>query len=197
VTVGQRTAVVMPRGVRIFSRFVDGSACACRATTQTSQPILEIRHIRVSGGNHEQAKNGGGEQAADHGNTHGRPKIAAATDVERQQLQDTQSASKAARRQVVQVHYREDEANHSGPESCGVHREVCAEALTGDTGRLAIEPRNHHSKTPTPSWRRALLRRSQKHRLNWLRFNRLTRRYVPTCQLVHPLPPCGITPSKH
>lgn len=39
------------------------------------------------------------------------------------------------------------------------------------------------------AWRGALLRRSQKHRLNWLRFNRLTRRYVPTCKLVHPLPP--------
>ena len=34
-------------------------------------------------------------------------------------------------------------ANHSSPESCGVHREVCAEALTGDTGRRAIEPRNN------------------------------------------------------
>jgi RNA-directed DNA polymerase len=39
------------------------------------------------------------------------------------------------------------------------------------------------------AWRRALLRRSQRHRLSWLRFNRLTRRYVPACRLVHPLPP--------
>jgi group II intron reverse transcriptase/maturase len=39
------------------------------------------------------------------------------------------------------------------------------------------------------AWRHALLRRSQRHRLNWMRFNRLTRRYIPTCKLVHPLPP--------
>jgi len=38
------------------------------------------------------------------------------------------------------------------------------------------------------AWRRALLRRSQRHRLNWARFNRLTRRYVPSPRLVHPLP---------
>ncbi len=34
-------------------------------------------------------------------------------------------------------------ANHSGPESCVAHREVWIEALTGETGRPAIEPRNH------------------------------------------------------
>ena len=33
-------------------------------------------------------------------------------------------------------------ANHSDPESCVAHREVWGEALTGDTGRPAIEPRN-------------------------------------------------------
>ena len=33
-------------------------------------------------------------------------------------------------------------ANHSGPESCVAHREVCSEALAGETGRPAIEPRN-------------------------------------------------------
>ena len=33
-------------------------------------------------------------------------------------------------------------ANHSDPESCVVHREVWGEALTGETGRPAIEPRN-------------------------------------------------------
>lgn len=51
---------------------------------------------------------------------------------------------------MVKVHYREDVASHSGPESCGAHREVRSEALTGDTGRLAIEPRNQNSKMPTP-----------------------------------------------
>lgn len=40
-------------------------------------------------------------------------------------------------------------ANHSGPESCGVYREVHAEALTGETDRPAIEPRNHKSGMPT------------------------------------------------
>ncbi len=33
-------------------------------------------------------------------------------------------------------------ANHSDPESCVAHREVWGEALTGETGRPAIEPRN-------------------------------------------------------
>jgi RNA-directed DNA polymerase len=38
------------------------------------------------------------------------------------------------------------------------------------------------------SWRHALLRRSQRHRLSWSRFNRLVRKYVPPCRAVHPLP---------
>jgi RNA-directed DNA polymerase len=42
-------------------------------------------------------------------------------------------------------------ANHSSPESCGVHREVCGEALTGDTSRRAIEPRNQEIEMPTKS----------------------------------------------
>jgi hypothetical protein len=32
----------------------------------------------------------------------------------------------------VKVHYGEGVANHTGPESCAVHREVCGEALTGE-----------------------------------------------------------------
>ena len=40
-------------------------------------------------------------------------------------------------------------ANHSDPESCGVHREVQVEALTGETDRPAIEPRNQYSGMPT------------------------------------------------
>jgi RNA-directed DNA polymerase len=43
-------------------------------------------------------------------------------------------------------------ANHSSPESCGVHREVCVEALTGDTDRPAIEPRNQSFGMPTVSF---------------------------------------------
>ena len=49
----------------------------------------------------------------------------------------------------MKVQYGEEMANHSGPESCGVYREVHAEALTGETDRPAIEPRNHKSGMPT------------------------------------------------
>ena len=38
------------------------------------------------------------------------------------------------------------------------------------------------------AWRQALLRRSQRHRLTWSRFNRLTRKYVPPCRVLHPYP---------
>ena len=34
-------------------------------------------------------------------------------------------------------------ANHSDPESCGIHREVEVEALDRGTDRPAIEPRNN------------------------------------------------------
>jgi len=36
------------------------------------------------------------------------------------------------------------------------------------------------------AWRHALLRRSQRHRLSWERFNRLARRHVPHCRKLHP-----------
>ena len=49
----------------------------------------------------------------------------------------------------MQVQYREEMANHSDPESCVAHREVWGEALTGDTGRPAIEPRNKRFGMPT------------------------------------------------
>jgi len=49
----------------------------------------------------------------------------------------------------MKVQYGEEVANHSDPESCGAHREVCVEALTGETGRPAIEPRNIHFGMPT------------------------------------------------
>jgi RNA-directed DNA polymerase len=35
-------------------------------------------------------------------------------------------------------------------------------------------------------WRHALMRRSQRHRLTWDRFNRLVRKYVPPCRVLHP-----------
>ena len=41
-------------------------------------------------------------------------------------------------------------ANYSDPESCVTHREVCGEALAGETGRPAIEPRNE-SKSGMPT----------------------------------------------
>ena len=49
----------------------------------------------------------------------------------------------------MKVRYRKEVANHSGPESCGVRREGATEALTGETDRPAIEPRNHESGMPT------------------------------------------------
>lgn len=38
------------------------------------------------------------------------------------------------------------------------------------------------------AWRHALLRRSQRHRLSWDRFNRLARRHIPYCRQLHPYP---------
>jgi RNA-directed DNA polymerase len=38
------------------------------------------------------------------------------------------------------------------------------------------------------AWRHALLRRSQRHRLSWDRFNRLARRHIPYCRQIHPYP---------
>src|SRR3954452_3476361 len=49
----------------------------------------------------------------------------------------------------MKVQQGQDPANHSGPESCGGAREGAAEALTGETGGSAIEPRNPNSGTPT------------------------------------------------
>lgn len=38
------------------------------------------------------------------------------------------------------------------------------------------------------AWRHALLRRSQRHRQSWDRFNRLARRHIPYCRQAHPYP---------
>jgi RNA-directed DNA polymerase len=48
----------------------------------------------------------------------------------------------------MKVQHGKDVASHSGPESCGGAREGVAEALTGETGGSAIEPRNQRSGTP-------------------------------------------------
>ena len=37
-------------------------------------------------------------------------------------------------------------------------------------------------------WRRSLLRRSQRHRLNWERMHRLAARWLPQPRIVHPWP---------
>ena len=50
----------------------------------------------------------------------------------------------------MKVQHGKDVASHSGPESCGGAREGAAEALAGETGGSAIEPRNQNSGTPTP-----------------------------------------------
>jgi hypothetical protein len=50
----------------------------------------------------------------------------------------------------MKVRYREEVANHSGPESCGDAREGADEALTGETDRPGIEPRNQEPGMPTP-----------------------------------------------
>jgi RNA-directed DNA polymerase len=49
----------------------------------------------------------------------------------------------------MKVPHGKDPANHSGPKSCGDAREGVAEALTGDTGGSAIEPRNPKFGPPT------------------------------------------------
>jgi RNA-directed DNA polymerase len=49
----------------------------------------------------------------------------------------------------MKVQHGKDLASHSGPESCGGAREGVAEALTGETGGSAIEPRNPDFGTPT------------------------------------------------
>jgi len=43
------------------------------------------------------------------------------------------------------------------------------------------------------AWRHALMRRSQRHRLSWERFQRLLRKYLPPCRLVHPHPDARLT----
>src|SRR5258708_7404766 len=49
----------------------------------------------------------------------------------------------------MKVRYSEGLANHAGPESCGGCREATIEALTGETGRPAIEARNQEFGMPT------------------------------------------------
>jgi len=48
----------------------------------------------------------------------------------------------------MKVQYGKDVASHSGPELCGGARAGGAEALTGETGGSAIEPRNRESGGP-------------------------------------------------
>ena len=38
------------------------------------------------------------------------------------------------------------------------------------------------------AWRQSLIRRSQRHRLPWLRFSRIAVRFIPTVRKAHPYP---------
>jgi len=40
----------------------------------------------------------------------------------------------------------------------------------------------------TRRWLKALRRRSQRHRLNWERMNRLAERWLPPVKIMHPYP---------
>ena len=44
-------------------------------------------------------------------------------------------------------------------------------------------------------WCRALRRRSQRHRLDWERMNRLANRWLPPARMVHPYPEVRFTPE--
>jgi hypothetical protein len=63
----------------------------------------------------------------------------------------------------VQVHYGEGIANHTGPESCAVYREVCGEALTEERAGQVLSREIIHiqdadavafaeGKTNGPAW---------------------------------------------
>ena len=49
----------------------------------------------------------------------------------------------------MKVRYIEEVANHSGPKRCGGTREGATEALSGETDRPGVEPRNQESGMPT------------------------------------------------
>jgi len=47
----------------------------------------------------------------------------------------------------------------------------------------------------TRLWRRTLLCRSQKHRVNWERMHRLAARWLPKPRVLHPYPDCRFAAS--
>ena len=51
----------------------------------------------------------------------------------------------------MQVPYSEGVANHAGPESCVVHREVFGEALTGVRAGQPLSRERNSFRLPTPS----------------------------------------------
>lgn len=79
----------------------------------------------------------------------------------------------------MKVQHGKDVASHSGPESCGGAREGAAEALTGETGGSAIEPRNPNSGTPTPLSEAEGNRNQDAIRESWLRPARSETLYTP------------------
>jgi hypothetical protein len=56
-------------------------------------------------------------------------------------------------------------------------------AVPGNTNSLRI-----FRFRVTLMWRKALLRRSQRHRLNWERMRRLAQRWLPEPRVLHPYP---------
>ena len=63
-------------------------------------------------------------------------------------------------------------------------------------------PTNLHAVERLPAevcraWRHALLRRSQRTRMNWARFNRTVNHYVPACRVLHPYPEERFFASHH
>jgi hypothetical protein len=63
------------------------------------------------------------------------------------------------------------------PEFCG-----------GPTGYRLILKRQREGAAMTLLWRRALLRRSQRHSVNWARMQRLIKRWLPEPRILHPYP---------
>jgi RNA-directed DNA polymerase len=56
-------------------------------------------------------------------------------------------------------------------------------AVPGNTNSLRV-----FRYRVTLLWRKALLRRSQRHRLNWERMRRLAQRWLPEPRVLHPYP---------
>jgi hypothetical protein len=81
---------------------------------------------------------------------------------------------------------------------------VGKEGLNLGGGAAGFSERHSYTKTESDRFgnHRAglaltLLRRSQRRRLNCPRFNRLTRKYIPPCRVLHPYPEERFFASRH